>query len=214
FYDGKRKWYGVKEDFCTLHNKYHFIKANNGETIMKAYKRINDDEKISEESVWIDLATTGALIFAERYEGEANQYNPIAPATIEENPPKKSLQYIRYLHYNPHGIYTYYNLKCAQKNGLKVTLINISPNVLIYKRNVYITGKDMFGEWQRNGQNYGLHPRIKLFLLASARKRISEIVKPLGDQVKRIHTDGFIIAEKVELKTEIEIDELKFEKNR
>ncbi|CAG8818773.1 5506_t:CDS:1, partial [Racocetra fulgida] len=103
-----------KEDFCALHNKYHFIKANNGETIIEAYKRINDEseaiakktnsridmcksgnytlttikffkettlapqksEKISEqESAWIDLATTGALIFAERYEGEANQYD-------------------------------------------------------------------------------------------------------------------------------------------
>ncbi|CAG8603977.1 7777_t:CDS:2, partial [Scutellospora calospora] len=42
FYDGKRKWYGVKEDFCVLHNKYHFIKANNGETIIEVYKRIND----------------------------------------------------------------------------------------------------------------------------------------------------------------------------
>ncbi|CAG8547360.1 16443_t:CDS:2, partial [Cetraspora pellucida] len=183
-------------------------------------------EKISEqESAWIDLATTGALIFAERYEAEANQYNvnsmyifemikkdtswPIAPATIEGNPSKKSLQ---------------------------LTVMNISPNTLIYKRNVRITGKDMFGEWgnilykikkedgiegkvskallvslwdalceQRNGQNYDLHPRIKPFLLAFARKRILEIVKPLGDQVKRIYTDGFIIAGKVELKTGIEM---------
>src|SRR6185369_17131320 len=65
---------------------------------------------------------------------------------------------------------------------------------------------------QRNGHNYGTHLRIKPFLLASARKRISEIVKPLGDQVKRIHTDGFIVAGKVELKTGIEMGELKFEK--
>ncbi|CAG8645326.1 343_t:CDS:1, partial [Scutellospora calospora] len=42
FYNEKRKWYGVKEDFCTLYNKYYFIKANNEETIMEAYKRIND----------------------------------------------------------------------------------------------------------------------------------------------------------------------------
>ncbi|CAG8652063.1 2508_t:CDS:2, partial [Paraglomus brasilianum] len=65
---------------------------------------------------------------------------------------------------------------------------------------------------QRNGQNYGTHPRIKPFLLASARKRISEIVRPLGDQVKRIHTDGFIVAGQVNLKTGIEMGELKFEK--
>ncbi|CAG8648173.1 5219_t:CDS:2, partial [Ambispora leptoticha] len=30
--------------------------------------------------------------------------------------------------------------------------------------------------------------------ITSARKTISEIVKPLGDQVKRIHIDGFIVA--------------------
>ncbi|CAG8851569.1 18533_t:CDS:1, partial [Racocetra persica] len=33
-------------------------------------------KKISDqENVWIDLATTGALIFAERYKEEANQYD-------------------------------------------------------------------------------------------------------------------------------------------
>ena len=322
FYDEKRKWYGVKEDFHTLSNKYYFIKADNSETIIEAYKRINEEseaiaektngqvdmrksgsytltslklfrettlapnrsEKIDEkENAWLNLASTGALVFAEKYEGEAIQYDvnsmyiyemlkkeaswPIAPgkfhtinssftekwskfpygiykATIEGNPPKKSLQCTRYLRYNPHGIYTHYDLECARKNGLKVTLMNISPNALIYERNIRITGKNMFGEWgnilynikkeggtagkvskallvslwgalceQRNGQNYGTHPRIKPFLLASARKRISEIVKPLGDQVKRIHTDGFIVAGKVELKTGIEMGELKFEKN-
>ncbi|CAG8816887.1 16296_t:CDS:2, partial [Cetraspora pellucida] len=155
--------------------------------------------------------TTGALIFAERYEGEANQYDvnsmyifeiikkdaswPIAPATIEGNPPKKSLQCMRYLCYNSHRIYIHYNLECVQKNGLKVTLMNISQNALIYEKNVRITRKDMFGEW------------------ASARKRILEIVKLLGDQVKCIHTDGFIIAGKVELKMGIEVGKLKFEKN-
>ncbi|CAG8636289.1 10854_t:CDS:2, partial [Diversispora eburnea] len=321
FYDGKRKWYGVKDDFHALYNKYYFIKADNGETTIKAYIRIIDEseaiskktkgnidmrktgnyslttiklfnettlapkrgEKISEqEKAWIDLATTGALIFAEKYEGEAIQYDvnsmyiyemlkkeaswPVASgkfhtidvslvekwtkfpygiykATIDRNSPKKSLQCTRYLRYNPHGIYTHYDLESAKRNGLKVYLINESPNALIYERNVRITGKDMFGEWgnilynikkeggtagkvskallvslwgalceQRNGQNYGTHPRIKPFLLASTRKTISEIVKPLGDQVKRIHTDGFIVVGRVNLKTGKEIGELKLEK--
>ncbi|RHZ79323.1 hypothetical protein Glove_149g153 [Diversispora epigaea] len=418
FYDRKRKWYGVKDDFHALYNKYYFIKADNGETIIKAYIRIIDEseaiskktkgnidmrktgnytlttiklfnettlapkrsEKISEqEKAWINLATTGALIFAEKYDGEGSQYDvnsmyifemikkdatwPIASgkfhtinssftekwskfpygiykatiegnppkkslqctrylrynpygiythydlecakkndlkvylmnespnaliyekntritgkdmfgewgnilynikkeggtagkvskallvslwgalSTIEGNPPKKSLQCTRYLRYNPYGIYTHYDLECAKKNGLKVYLMNESPNALIYEKNTRITGKDMFGEWgnilynikkeggtagkvskallvslwgalceQRNGQNYGTHPRIKPFLLASTRKTISEIVKPLGDQVKRIHTDGFIVAGKVKLKTGIEMGELKFEK--
>ncbi|CAG8736509.1 18472_t:CDS:1 [Acaulospora morrowiae] len=65
---------------------------------------------------------------------------------------------------------------------------------------------------QRNGQNYEAHSRIKPFLLASARKRILKIVRPLGDQVKCIHTDGFIVAGQVNLKTGIEMGELKFEK--
>jgi len=144
-------------------------------------------EKVDEkENAWLNLASTGALVFAEKYEGEAIQYDvnsmyiyemlkkeaswPIAPgkfhtinssftekwskfpygiykATIEGNPPKKSLQCTRYLRYNPHGIYTHYDLECARKNGLKVTLMNISPNALIYERNVRITGKDMFDEW-------------------------------------------------------------------
>src|SRR5437764_14705723 len=73
----------------------------------------------------------------------------IYKAAIEGNPPKKSLQGTRYLRYNPHGIYTHYDLECARKNRLKVTLMNISPNalIIIYERNECITGKDMFGEW-------------------------------------------------------------------
>ncbi|CAG8681269.1 2991_t:CDS:2, partial [Scutellospora calospora] len=136
-------------------------------TTIKFFKEttlaLQKSEKISkQENTWIDLATTGALIFAERYEGEANQYDvnsmyifemikkdaswPIVPTTIEGNSSKKSLQYTRYLRYNPHRIYIHYNLKYAQKNRLKVTLINISPNTLIYERNIHITGKEMFSE--------------------------------------------------------------------
>ncbi|CAG8673756.1 18651_t:CDS:2, partial [Acaulospora morrowiae] len=210
-----------------------------------------------QEKAWIDLVSTGTLIFAEKYKGEAIQYDvnsmyiyemlkkeaswPVALATIEGNPPKKSLQCTRYLQYNPHGIYTHYDLESAKRNGLKVYLINESPNALIYERNVCITGKNMFEEWgnilynikkeggiagkvskallvslwgvlceQRNGQNYGTHPRIKSFLLASTRKTIFEIVKPLGDQVKRIHTDGFIVVGRVNLKTGKEIALLRY----
>ena len=51
FYDKKRKWYGVKEDFRTLSNKYYFIKADNSETIIEAYKRFNEEsEAIAEKT--------------------------------------------------------------------------------------------------------------------------------------------------------------------
>ncbi|CAG8849047.1 423_t:CDS:2, partial [Gigaspora margarita] len=266
FYDGNRKWYGVKEDFRGLSNKYYFIKTDLKETTIEAYKRINEEseaiaektnrqvdmrksgsytltslklfrkttlapkrsEKIDEkENVWLNFASTGALVFAEKYEGEAIQYDVNSMYIYEMLKKEASCQL----------------LQCAKRNGLKVYLLDESPNALIYEKNTCISGSDMFGKWgnilynikkeggtagkvskallvslwgvlceQRNGQNYGIHPRIKPFLLASARKRISEIVKPLGDQVKRIHTDGFIVAGKVELKTGIEMGELKFEK--
>ncbi|CAG8765248.1 5312_t:CDS:2, partial [Racocetra persica] len=199
--------------------------------------------------------STGALVFAKRYKGEAIQYDVNSMYIYEmlkkeaswpfaqRNSPKKSLQCTRYLRYNPYRIYTHYDLECAKKNGLKVYLMNKSPNAFIYEKNTHISRRDMFGKWenilynikkegeiagkvskallvslwdilceQRNEQNYSTHLQIKLFLLASARKRISEIVKPLGDQVKRIHTDGFIVAGKVKLKMGIEIGKLKLEK--
>ncbi|RHZ81977.1 hypothetical protein Glove_115g114 [Diversispora epigaea] len=304
---------------CTRYLRYnphgiytHYdLESDNTETVIETYKRIIEEseaiaektnrqinilklfrettlapkrnEKIDEKkNAWLNLTSSGALVFAEKYEGEANQYDvnsmyiyemlkkeaswPIAPgkfhtidvslvekwrkfpygiykATIEGNPPKKSLQCTRYLRYNPHGIYTHYDLECAKGNGLNIYLIDKSPNALIYEKNTRINGKDMFGKWgnilynikkkggtvekvskallvslwgalceQRNGQNYGVHPRIKPFLLVFARKRLSEIVKPLRNQVKRIHTDGFIVAGQVNLKTGIEMGELKFEK--
>ncbi|CAG8486644.1 1713_t:CDS:2 [Ambispora gerdemannii] len=188
-------------------------------------------EKISEqENAWINLATTGALVFAEKYDGEANQYDinsiwnklpyGIYKAIIEENPPKKSLQYTRYLRYNSHGIYTHFDLECVKENGLKVYLINESPNALIYEKNIRISGSDMFGKWgnilyniKKEGGTAGkVSKALLVSLWASARKTISEIVKPLGNQVKRIHTDGFIVAGRVNLKTGIEMGELKLEK--
>jgi hypothetical protein len=54
---------------------------------------------------------------------------------------------------------------------------------------------------QRNGNAFGSHFRIKPFILALARKTIIELTHPLGDKVKRIHTDGFIVTEKVNLPT-------------
>ncbi|CAG8589213.1 10920_t:CDS:2 [Dentiscutata heterogama] len=224
-----------KQNSMSYQDKTILIHKNiaNGfeETIMEAYKRINNEfEAIAKKTNGrIDMHKSGNYTLTtikffkettlapqkKRYKEETNQYDvnliyifemikkdaswPIAPgkfhtinssftekwskfpyeiykATIEGNPLKKSLQCTRYLRYNPHEIYIHYDLEYARKNGLKVTLMNISPNALIYKRNIRITGKVMFGEW------------------------------PLGDHVKHIYTDGFIIARKVKLKTGIEIE--------
>jgi len=39
----------------------------------------------------------------------------------------------------------------------------------------------------------GEYPRIAPFLLAFGRKTISEIIEPYSSQIKRVHTDGFIL---------------------
>ncbi|CAG8640678.1 9429_t:CDS:2, partial [Diversispora eburnea] len=148
------------------------------------------------------------------YEGEAIQYDVNSMYIFEMLKKEVSWPIAS-------GIYTHYDLECVKRNGLKIYLINETPNALIYEKNTRITGSDMFGKWdnilyniKKEGGTAGkvTHSRIKPFLLASVRKRISEIVGPLGNQVKRIHTDGFILTGQVNLKTDIEMDKLKLEK--
>ncbi|CAG8651213.1 12570_t:CDS:2 [Ambispora leptoticha] len=158
--------------------------------------------------------TTGALVFAERYEGEAIQYDVNSMYVYEMLKKEASWPIAS---------------ECAKEYGLKVNLIDESSNALICEKNTHISGKDMFEEWgnilynikkeggvagevskkllvslwgtlceQRNEQNYDAHLRIKPFLSASARKRMSENVRP-----KRIHIDGFIVAGQINLKTDM-----------
>ncbi|CAG8480231.1 2148_t:CDS:2 [Scutellospora calospora] len=114
-------------------------------TTIKFFKEttlvLQKSEKISEqESVWIDLAITGALIFTERYEGEANQYDPIAP-------------------------------EYAKENGLKVYLMNESPNTLIYEKNTGISRSNIFGKWRNILYNIkkegGIAGKVNKVLLVS-----------------------------------------------
>ncbi len=49
--------------------------------------------------------------------------------------------------------------------------MNISPNMLIYERNVHITGKDMFDEWDKMLYNIkkegGIAEKVSKTLLVS-----------------------------------------------
>ncbi|PKY23741.1 hypothetical protein RhiirB3_387460 [Rhizophagus irregularis] len=47
---------------------------------------------------------------------------------------------------------------------------------------------------RKNGK-VGPHRHMKPFILALGRKTITELIKPISNQVKRIHTDGFIITD-------------------
>ncbi|RGB39944.1 hypothetical protein C1646_753849 [Rhizophagus diaphanus] len=170
----------------------------------------------AEESEWIMKATTGGIIWSEKYEGSAQEldYESMYPTCMRKVDT-----------YNPEKYYTHYDIERAKGLGLKVKLINEAPNALIFNKNNCMTGEDLFGKWydtlinikregghagkaskellvslwdvlckQRNNRFYGPHPRIKPFLLALVRKTISETVEKFGDKVKRIHTDGFVIS--------------------
>ncbi|CAB4481492.1 hypothetical protein RhiirA5_405880 [Rhizophagus irregularis] len=66
---------------------------------------------------------------------------------------------------------------------------------------------------RKNGK-VGPHRRMKPFILAFGRKTITELIKPICNQVKRIHTDGFIMTDSnnVHLQVGSNTGELKCEK--
>jgi len=67
--------------------------------------------------------------------------------SIEGQPVKKQdVHCTRLFRYNPTSYYTHYDIKRAEKLGLKVTLLNESPNALIYSEKSCMTGEDMFGK--------------------------------------------------------------------
>ncbi|RIB03540.1 hypothetical protein C2G38_2224776 [Gigaspora rosea] len=172
-------------------------------------------EKIDKkENAWLNLASTD-ISLVEKW----NKFPyGIFKATIEGNPLKKSLQCTRYLRYNLYGIYIHFDLESAKRNSLKVYLLDESPNALIYEKNTCVSGSDMFSKWGNilyNIKKEGRTTRkISKALLVSLWGVLCEQRngQNYGDQVKRIYTDSFIVAGKVELKTGIEMGELKFEK--
>ncbi|CAG8755989.1 17052_t:CDS:2, partial [Racocetra fulgida] len=81
--------------------------------------------------------------------------------------------------------------------GFHIELSSESPNALIFGQNQLMSGYDIFYQWasylttikNEGGQAGKVAKHI-------GRKIISEEIRPLGDRVKRIHTDGFIISGK------------------
>ncbi|GBC05734.1 hypothetical protein RclHR1_00640022 [Rhizophagus clarus] len=131
----------------------------------------------------------------------------------------------RGFHYNPAGYYTHYDLLIAMDLGLHIELSSESPNALIFEQTKLINGHDIFNQWASylteikeedgkvekvakhmlvslwgrlysDGRRQGPHQHMAPFILAKGRKVILEKIRPLGNCVKRIHTDGFIISDK------------------
>jgi len=53
--------------------------------------------------------------------------------------------------------------------------------------------------------------RIAPFILSKGRSVISKIMEPCIDDVKRVHTDGFLVTKKLDIKTGTDIGDLKYE---
>ncbi|PKK71891.1 hypothetical protein RhiirC2_710770 [Rhizophagus irregularis] len=67
---------------------------------------------------------------------------------------------------------------------------------------------------RKNGK-VGPHRRMKPFILALARKTITETIRPISNHVKRIHTDGFILTNTIDNNLQVgpNTGDLKCEKN-
>ncbi|GBB97185.1 hypothetical protein RclHR1_29330001 [Rhizophagus clarus] len=127
--------------------------------------------------------------------------------------------------YNPAGYYTHYDLLIAMDLGLHIELSSESPNALIYEQSKLMSGDGIFNQWASylteikeeggkagkvakhmlvslwgrlysDGRRPRPHWRMAPFISVKGCKIISEKIRPLGDRVKRIHTDGFIILDK------------------
>ncbi|PKY63040.1 hypothetical protein RhiirA4_490763 [Rhizophagus irregularis] len=87
FFNGITYWIGLKNEFSELSRDWFFIKVDKNETLEEAHKRYtNESIAISHKSydlidmrkteeLWISKASTGSIIWAEPYEGNARQYD-------------------------------------------------------------------------------------------------------------------------------------------
>ncbi|GBC01803.1 hypothetical protein RclHR1_43380001, partial [Rhizophagus clarus] len=124
--------------------------------------------------------------------------------------------------YNPTGYYIHYDLKLAIDLGFHIELSSESPNALVFEQNKLMSGRDIFYQWTSflieikheggqagkvakhmlvslwgrlysDGRRPGPHRCMAPFISAKGHKIISEKIRPLGERIKRIHTDGYII---------------------
>ncbi|RIA83844.1 hypothetical protein C1645_880271 [Glomus cerebriforme] len=161
---------------------------------------------------------------------------------IEGSPKIREKQGTRLFRYNQEEYYTYFDIESMIKSSLQVKLMNVSPNAYVFDHYDLMDGKLIFENWtnilikikRKKGiagnvakkllvslwgkltdiHKDGSHSRMKPFILALGRKTIVEVIRPLGDHVKRINTDGFIIANtnKINIQVGSNTGELKCEK--
>jgi len=156
-----------------------FKTGNNKTTALELFdrftKHISTNKLKQVESNFISKVS-GALIFHEKYEGPAYQYDikSMYPSIMKSSqlfPIKEGeLKYITKLSekdyyefgiyrciikgsdkifkFNKHNHYTHIDLKCAKELGLNIDLIiDDQPNFIYYSRDKLITGNELFGQF-------------------------------------------------------------------
>lgn len=89
---------------------------------------------------------------------------------------------------------------------------NINDNFEIHNiKNIYPKDEDICFEYRKTKLFKTEFARLGVFLTSVGRKIISEIVEPISENVYRIHTDGFICDESINLETSQEMGRLKIE---
>ncbi|CAG8684807.1 25357_t:CDS:2, partial [Racocetra persica] len=214
FCDLSQDWFIIKANLNETLQEAHIPSLRFFQDVARCPRKTEDLSP--EEDQWIRLAYIGGLTWAEPYEGIAteldfNEYYLHILAYRSTCWPiggqPASQKYTRTFYYNPAGYYTHHDIQMAIDLGLHIELSSESPNALIFGPNQLMRGDEIFYQWasylteikheggQADRRRPGPHRCMAPFILAKGRKTVSEKIRSLGDRIKHVHTDGFILSE-------------------
>ncbi|CAG8519399.1 36617_t:CDS:2 [Racocetra persica] len=195
------QWIGSENDFCDLSQDWLIIKANLNEILQEAHIHYNDE---ANAIFWrsdgqIDLKKTRGLTWAKPYkeiatELDFNEYYPHILAYGSTCWPigLGEFKIFIYISINPIN----FNLKY----GIYHVFIGGQPAgqkyEIFYQWASYLTEIKHEGG-QADRRRPGPHRHMASFISARGRKTVSEKIRSLGDHIKRVHTDKFILSGKI-----------------
>ncbi|PKY53083.1 hypothetical protein RhiirA4_471106 [Rhizophagus irregularis] len=119
-------------------------KIDKNESLEEAHKRmfinglIKSESLSVEEELWTSKASTGSIIWAEPFEGNARQYDGIYRVNIEGLPKKSAAQCSKLFRYNQEEYYTHHG---KEKWSRKQLFANWARELIKIKREKGIAGK-------------------------------------------------------------------------
>ncbi|GET02642.1 hypothetical protein GLOIN_2v1772900 [Rhizophagus clarus] len=206
FFDGTTQWIGTKNEFSDLSRDWFFIQVDKNETLEEAHKRYLDESiAISHKShSLIDMRKTGiySATSLRLFQDVTNGLIKSESLSVEDE------------------LWT----SKASTGSMNLMKVYLKKELIEIKREKGIAGKVakellaslwgiLYENPRKNGKE-GPHRRMKPIILALGRKTRTEIIKPISDHIKRIHTDGLIIANRIDINLRVGSNkgELKCEK--